>query len=120
MGYRLGVDLGTTFTAAVIHRDGTAPTVVPLGDRSATMPLMLRWIAELCRGLGYAHRSGIVHRDIKPANLFVITRGQLKIMDFGLAKVTEAHRPNVNAETASMATLAIDEMITNPGSTLVP
>lgn len=41
MGYRLGVDLGTTFTAAVIHRPGTAPTAVPLGDRSATMPSVL-------------------------------------------------------------------------------
>jgi hypothetical protein len=38
MGYRLGVDLGTTFTAAVIHRPGSAPTVVPLGDRAATIP----------------------------------------------------------------------------------
>src|ERR1700710_891371 len=41
MGYRLGVDLGTTFTAAVVHRPGSAPTVVPLGDRSAMMPSVL-------------------------------------------------------------------------------
>lgn len=41
MGYRLGVDLGTTFTAAVVHRPGTAPTVVPLGDRGATIPSVL-------------------------------------------------------------------------------
>lgn len=41
MGYRLGVDLGTTFTAAVVHRPGSAPTVVPLGDRSAAMPSVL-------------------------------------------------------------------------------
>jgi hypothetical protein len=41
MGYRLGVDLGTTYTAAVIHRPGSAPTVVPLGDRAAMMPSVL-------------------------------------------------------------------------------
>ncbi len=41
MGYRLGVDLGTTFTAAVVHRPGTAPTVVSLGERAATMPSVL-------------------------------------------------------------------------------
>ncbi len=41
MGYRLGVDLGTTFTAAVVHRPGAAPTVVSLGERAATMPSVL-------------------------------------------------------------------------------
>ena len=43
MGYRLGVDLGTTFTTAVVHRPntGNAPTVVPLGDRSAAIPSVL-------------------------------------------------------------------------------
>jgi hypothetical protein len=41
MGYRLGVDLGTTYTAAVVHRPGTAPTVVSLGERAATMPSVL-------------------------------------------------------------------------------
>lgn len=46
MGYRLGVDLGTTFTAAVISRPGTNPTVVPLGDRSATIPSVLFFGAD--------------------------------------------------------------------------
>ncbi|HUR74507.1 MAG TPA: Hsp70 family protein [Sporichthya sp.] len=41
MGYRLGVDLGTTFTAAVVHRPGATPTVVPLGDRAAAIPSVL-------------------------------------------------------------------------------
>ncbi|MGM0608062.1 MAG: protein kinase domain-containing protein [Candidatus Muiribacteriota bacterium] len=42
---------------------------------------------KICDGLGYAHENGIVHRDIKPENIMVDDRGNLKIMDFGLARI---------------------------------
>lgn len=52
----------------------------------------IAWLRAIADGLGFAHARGIVHRDVKPGNMRIQDDGQLRIMDFGIAKVMEAER----------------------------
>lgn len=88
-----------------------------LADRIRRGPLdidaVLTLGVQIADALESAHSKGIVHRDLKPANIFVTSRGQAKILDFGLAKI-DRQKP----DAASNVPTAIADDLTSAGATM--
>src|SRR5580704_17796726 len=97
--YQMGTYLGMPYLVSELLEGKT------LTETTRRGPLPLRKVidygVQIARGLGAAHEKGIIHRDLKPDNLFVTKDGRLKILDFGLAKLTQ---PDAGSHTSMTAT----------------
>jgi tetratricopeptide (TPR) repeat protein len=93
--------------------DYCAFTRAPLTER-------MRLFVQVCEAVEYAHRNLIVHRDLKPANILVTAQGQVKLLDFGIAKLIDVDRPDVTQTAAgplTPLTAAPEQLLGQPVTT---
>ncbi|HVS20974.1 MAG TPA: serine/threonine-protein kinase, partial [Pyrinomonadaceae bacterium] len=80
-----------------------------LASRSLTLSEMLAVAAQIARAIQAAHEAGIVHRDIKPGNVMLRRDGYVKVLDFGIAKLTEHTSGAIDSEAATIARMVNTE-----------
>src|SRR6266542_3382032 len=103
--YDIGSHEGAPYVVSELLEGETLRAV--LADERLSPRNAIDYALQMAQGLAAAHEKGIVHRDLKPENLFITKDGRLKILDFGLAKLTRLETeagPLTEAPTATAGT----------------
>ncbi|TDI86497.1 MAG: tetratricopeptide repeat protein [Caldithrix sp.] len=101
--YEINEADGQTFIAMAYVAGKSLQDIVG-AQHAVSLPDILNYATQIAEGLQAAHEKDIVHRDIKPANILITQKGQVRITDFGLAKL--AGRTQLTKEGTSMGTVA--------------
>ncbi|RPJ86166.1 MAG: serine/threonine protein kinase [Acidobacteria bacterium] len=79
------------------------------GELAWSLERKLDFIGQICRGLGHAHQKNVVHRDVKPGNMRVLPDGSAKIMDFGIARLSDSTQTQSGAILGTVAYMAPEQ-----------
>jgi predicted Ser/Thr protein kinase len=86
--YELGEVEGTLFIAMELL-EGRDLTQLMSDPKGLSLERKLEIMTDVCRGLDFAHKRGVVHRDVKPANIRILNDGTVKLVDFGIARMVD-------------------------------
>ena len=109
---------GVNFIAMEYVAGKTLDHLIP--RRGLVLNEALQYAVEMAGALVAAHLAGIVHRDIKPSNVMVMDTGQVKVLDFGLAKLAETAAASENAPTTTLKPVTGDGVIVGTVSYMSP
>jgi serine/threonine protein kinase len=102
--FDVGEHDGAPYIAMELVRGSTLRSYV--GNESVSMTRRVRWLTDIARALGAAHKRGLVHRDIKPENVMVRDDDAIKVLDFGIARQSTTRLdPTGATEPAGIATI---------------